>query len=209
MESKRLEITESALKLFCQYGIKSVSMDDISRELKMKKKTLYQYINDKNDLVDAALNLACNKDCEAMLVFKRKDLNAVEQIFEMKNMVEQFIGQYQPTMMYDLKKYYPALLSDFQNKQKDVHIEAYTSNLTQGQEEGLYHDDIDISVIARMLFAHGIYTFDDSNGLFTASELRSMNLYTEVFKYHFRGVCTEKGMEEVERLFCDDNDEKK
>ncbi|WP_262328332.1 TetR/AcrR family transcriptional regulator [Carboxylicivirga litoralis] len=206
MDSKRLEITETALKLFAQYGIKSVSMDDIARELGMSKKTLYQFISDKNDLVEATINLACSQDCEAMAIFKRKDINAIEQFFEMKTLVEQFIGQYKPTMMYDLKKYYPALLSDFKNKQKDVHIEAYTSNLTQGQKEGFYHDDIDISVIARMLFAHGAYTFDDTNGLFTASELNNMNLYSEVFKYHFRGVCTEKGMEEVERLFCEDDE---
>lgn len=206
MDSKRLEIIESALKLFCQYGIKSVSMDDISRELGMSKKTLYQFVNDKNDLVEGAIKLACEKDCDVMAIFKRSDINAVEQFFEFKKLMEPHIGQYQPTIMYDLKKYYPSLLSDFQNEQKDVVLDAYISNMIQGKKEGLYHDDIDESIIARLLFAHHIFTFDDSNGLFTSNDLRSIELFSEVFKYHFRGICTEKGIEEVERLFCENNE---
>jgi AcrR family transcriptional regulator len=206
MNSKQLEITEGALKLFCLYGIKSVSMDDIAREMGMSKKTLYQFINDKNDLVESALNLACEKDCGVMAIFNRQDINAIEQFFEFKKLMEPHIGQYKPTILYDLKKYYPALLADFQSKQKDVVLNAYTSNMTKGKKEGLFHDDIDETVIARLLYAHHIFTFNDSNNLFSLNDLQSMKLFTEVFKYHFRGICTEKGLHEVERLFCEDHD---
>ncbi|TRX66255.1 TetR/AcrR family transcriptional regulator [Carboxylicivirga sp. M1479] len=209
MESKRLEITESALKLFCQYGIKSVSMDDIARELGMSKKTLYQSINDKNELVEEALQLAANQDCKVMSIFKREDINAIEQFFEYKKMMEPHIGQYQPTIMFDLKKYYPGVLQDFQNNQKDVIMDAYSANIQQGKKEGFYHEDVKEDVIARLMFAHHVYTFDDSNGLFMANELRDMELFNEVFKYHFRGICNAKGMEEVERLFCENNEEQK
>ena len=209
MESKSLEVTESALKLFCQYGIKSVSMDDIARELGMSKKTLYQYINDKNKLVEEALNLAGEKDIEVLSIFKRQDLNAIEQFFEFKKIMEPHIGQYQPTMMFDLKKYYPALLNSFKEKQKGFILDAYTCNLLHGKKDGLYHDDINENIVARLLLAHHIFTFDDTNGMFTASELRSIELFAEVFKYHFRGTCTEKGLQEVERLFCEDKEEYK
>jgi len=207
MESKRLEITESALKLFCQYGIKSVSMDDIAREFGMSKKTLYQYVNDKNDLVEKALNYAAEKDIEVLSVFKRPDLNAIEQFFEFKTMMEPHIGQYQPTIMFDLRKYYPAILNEFKDKQKVFITDAYTSNIKQGKKEGYYQDDVNEAIISRLLLAHHIFTFDDTNGLFSSNELRSMELFSEVFKYHFRGICTPKGMEEVERLFCENNEE--
>ncbi|WP_439182849.1 TetR/AcrR family transcriptional regulator [Carboxylicivirga taeanensis] len=203
MEEKRLEITQGALKLFCQYGIKSVSMDDIARELGMSKKTLYQSINDKHQLVEDALQIAFNQDIELLSIFKQEGLNAIEQFLKFRNMMEPHIGQYHPTIIYDLKKYYPALLNDFKEKQKEYILDAYTSNIRQGKKEGFYHEDINENVIARLLLAHHIYTFDDTNGLFTAIELRDMELFSEVFKYHFRGICTEKGLQEVERLFCD------
>jgi len=207
MESKRLEITESALKLFCQYGIKSISMDDIAREFGMSKKTLYQYVNDKNDLVESALNYAADKDMEIIAIFKNPDYSAIEQFFEFKKMMEPHIGQYQPTIMFDLKKYYPALLNEFKEKSKVFILDAYTSNIVQGKKEGLYKEDVKEAIIAKLLLAHHIFTFDDNNGLFTPDELRSMELFGEVFKYHFRGICTEYGLEQVDRIFCEKNEE--
>ncbi len=207
MESKRLEITERALNLFCQFGIKSVSMDDMARELGMSKKTLYQLIDDKNKLVEATLEMAIEKDAELMSIFKREDLNAIEHYFEFKKVMEPHIGQYKPTMMYDLKKYYPGLLNSFKERQKKFVIEAYTANLKQGKREGNYHDDINEDIIARILLTHHLFTFDESVGVFTNADLNNLEFYSEIYKYHFRGICTEKGLKEVERLFCE-NDEK-
>ena len=39
-------IVEEADKLFCQYGFKSVTMDDIAKHLGMSKKTIYQHFRD-------------------------------------------------------------------------------------------------------------------------------------------------------------------
>ncbi len=178
-------------------------MDDIARELGISKKTLYLHINDKNKLVEETLLLASKKDIEVLSIFKRTDLNAIEQFMEFRNVMEPHISQYQPTIMYDLKKYYPTLLHDFKERQKEFIIDSYTSNIQQGKKEGFYHEDIKDSIIARLLLAHHIFTFDDTNGLFSSSELRDMELFGEIFKYHFRGICTEKGLQEVERLFCE------
>ncbi|WP_367328872.1 TetR/AcrR family transcriptional regulator, partial [Lentimicrobium sp.] len=42
MDDKLLTIIDTSGMLFRKYGIRSISMDDISRELGMSKKTLYQ-----------------------------------------------------------------------------------------------------------------------------------------------------------------------
>jgi AraC-like DNA-binding protein len=44
-------ILQTAETIFMRMGIRSVSMDDISAELGMSKKTLYQYFEDKDQLV--------------------------------------------------------------------------------------------------------------------------------------------------------------
>ena len=38
-------------ELYMKYGIKSITMDDVAGELGISKKTLYQYVTDKDDLV--------------------------------------------------------------------------------------------------------------------------------------------------------------
>ena len=51
MENQVNEILEKTRDLFLTYGLRSVTMDDISRHLGISKKTLYQYVKDKADLV--------------------------------------------------------------------------------------------------------------------------------------------------------------
>ena len=50
------EIIKKVSALFLKYGIKSVSMDDISRELGISKKTLYQYFKGKDHLYSTMIS---------------------------------------------------------------------------------------------------------------------------------------------------------
>src|SRR5436190_2679830 len=80
MEPKE-RILIKAEELFMQFGIRSVSMDDIANNLGMSKKTLYQYYADKDELVDAVVDghiKVIQTDC----VGCRKDAkDAVHEIF--------------------------------------------------------------------------------------------------------------------------------
>ena len=49
-------ILEGALALYSKYGIRSITMEDLSRELGISKKTLYQQVIDKNDLIQKVIN---------------------------------------------------------------------------------------------------------------------------------------------------------
>ena len=51
MEEKEQQIIDQASKVFMRLGIRSVNMDDIAQHLRISKKTLYQYVKDKNELV--------------------------------------------------------------------------------------------------------------------------------------------------------------
>jgi len=45
-----IRIFQQAQILFMQYGLKSVSMDDIANKMGISKKTIYQYYADKEAL---------------------------------------------------------------------------------------------------------------------------------------------------------------
>ena len=38
-------------ELYMKYGIKSITMDDVASEIGISKKTLYQFVTDKDELV--------------------------------------------------------------------------------------------------------------------------------------------------------------
>jgi AcrR family transcriptional regulator len=49
-------IQQKAHDLFMEYGLRSVSMDDIANALGISKKTIYQFFADKDELVQAVLS---------------------------------------------------------------------------------------------------------------------------------------------------------
>lgn len=49
---KKDQIIEAAKKLFYKYGFKKVSMDEIAKEAKVTKKTIYMYFSSKNELLE-------------------------------------------------------------------------------------------------------------------------------------------------------------
>jgi AcrR family transcriptional regulator len=44
-------ILQAAQELFFSYGIRSITMDDIARHLSISKKTIYQFFEDKDQIV--------------------------------------------------------------------------------------------------------------------------------------------------------------
>jgi AcrR family transcriptional regulator len=55
MNEKLDHLLKQAGEIFMRYGLKSVTMDDVCRELGISKKTLYQHVTDKNDLISKVL----------------------------------------------------------------------------------------------------------------------------------------------------------
>ncbi len=104
---KEQQIIADAIKVFMTYGIKSVTMDDVAKHLRMSKKTLYQYVSDKNDLVKKCLD----RDCQVTEVLVKevlsKGLNAIEENFEISKHIVEDLKNIHPSIFYDLEKYYP------------------------------------------------------------------------------------------------------
>ena len=73
-------IVTKAKELFFSYGIKSVSMDDISRKIAMSKKTIYKCFEDKNQLIErlVAESLSCLK--AGLEHSSEQGKNAIEEV---------------------------------------------------------------------------------------------------------------------------------
>jgi len=183
--------------LYKKYGIKSITMDDVSRELGISKKTLYQYVQDKNELVAQVIDLDMEHQITIFNELFCKGLNAVDELFEVNKMVAQMIKNHNPSEEYDLKKYYP---DQFQKIHKVRREEVYNhilSNLKKGKQEGLYKSELNEEIIAKVQLMRIENTFD--NQIFTEDELLSSKAFLEIFIYHIRGIASDKGIKILEQ----------
>ncbi len=138
MIEKRLTIISKAVDLYHQYGIKSVSMDDIARETGMSKKTLYQYVSNKNELVKCVVDYHIDLITDLLSIFYKDDHNAIEQHQLLSKTVMERFPRYNPSMLYDLRKYYPSFLKKLKEHKLKESYRANFSNLEKGKNEGFY-----------------------------------------------------------------------
>jgi len=183
--------------LYMKYGIKSVTMDDVARELGISKKTLYQYVNDKNELVQKVVEMELSDRGEGFSKMNCPDLNAIEEIFEVHKLVQQMLKDYNPSTEYDLRKYYPDLFTQVVKVRRERIYNNTLANLVKGKAEGLYRAELNNELIAKLQLSRIETAFDDK--IFTQDELLSPKVFLEMFIYHIRGIANEKGLTVLEK----------
>jgi TetR/AcrR family transcriptional regulator, cholesterol catabolism regulator len=148
IDEKKHRILEDTGKLILKYGVKSMTMDDIARELGMSKKTLYLYFNDKNDLIKQVIQLDMKVDHQRILAIVDMNLNAIDESFEIFKTIVQNVGDVPPNILYDLKKYHPDAYLMHREFMWKFSRKCVEENLIKGISEGYYRQDINTPVIS-------------------------------------------------------------
>ncbi len=148
METKE-RIAAKAEELFMQYGIRSVSMDDIANNLGMSKKTVYQYFADKDELVEAVVDghidivegdcMNCRKDAK----------DAIHEIFLTMEHIMQEFNNMNPMLLYDLEKFHFKAYQRFKNYKDKFLLQIIRSNIEWGIKEELYRADLNVDVLSK------------------------------------------------------------
>lgn len=192
MEDREQHILAEAGKVFMRLGIRSVNMDDIAQHLRISKKTLYQYVKDKNELVLKAVRGMTDHHRACILGICAQDHNAIDESFEISRFVAAQVGQIHPSVHFDLQKYHPEAWELLQSTERADIYQCIADNLRKGIAEGLYREDLDIDVIARIYISRFDVTFDGE--LFPADRYRFEDVIWELFRYHIRGIASDKGV---------------
>ncbi len=192
MEKNEKEIIESTLPLFMKLGIKSVTMDDVARNLGISKKTLYKYVEDKNDLVRKSLGYSSEMENTEICKLCAIEQNAIDEIFEISNYVFAHIRSVHPSIIFDLQKYHPEVWKEFSATKKEKINQCYMDNIAKGIKEGLYREDVNGEIITKFYASRFELMFDQD--LFPSDKFEPAETYLEIFRYHIRGIASEKGL---------------
>ncbi len=187
------KILEGCDKLFRKFGIKSLSMDDIARELGMSKKTIYQFVTDKNDLVKKTFHFILNYTENQCSTIKNETNNPIDEILLISRNMSQQMKGINPAVFYDLRKYHPEAWLLFENHSQTFIYSQVKDNLIKGIEHGFYRKNIKEDILAR-LYISLVQTISNPE-LFSNIDYDFSSVYHEMIKYHLNGICTEKGRE--------------
>lgn len=183
---------ERVEQLFLRYGIKSITMDDVAADLGISKKTLYQMVESKDDLVIKVLSHHISREKSQCNAWMLEAKNAIEEILTVMKSNSQEISQMKTNILNDLQKYHRDAFELLRKFHFDFVYELIKANILRGRNEGLYRDDFDAEIVARLHLANGFNLFDEQ--LFPGTSVARAEILKEFIMHFLHGIVSPKGL---------------
>jgi len=174
-------------------------MDDVSRALGISKKTLYQHIETKGELVHLSVKKHHADEMAIMDEIKSSYSDALEEMVTICQYILQVVKSIKPGVMYDLQKYYGNVWRDWDEKHSAYVHDILVDNLETGIKQGWYRPDIDVEIIARLYVGKTRLVMDEQ--IFPTSQFKQEQVVRMHFIYHLHGILTRSG---IEKLYSED-----
>lgn len=192
-------ILEKAESLFFKYGIKSISMDDLSRELGISKKTLYQSVDNKKDLVMHVFQNHAQKELDAVINIRKEAVDAIDEMIEVAKYVIPTLRRITPTLIFDMQKYYRDVWQMMETYNQQEIFKVIKENIERGIKEGVYREAFHPEIIAKLYVGKTTVVIDED--IFPLRKYNKEDLFKEHIEYHIRGIATSKGLKLLEKHF--------
>ena len=196
------ELISKISNLFIKYGIKTIVMDDIARELGISKKTLYEYFENKADILIKVVQHILIIEFTELDKLINKKINAVDQLQVIATYTINTLLKVNPVLPYQLQKYYPLVSLKLISQRREFIQTRIKQNFSSGIEQGLYRDNFNAEILAVYysnflnnkcikLFVEECYVDYDS-------------LIRTILIISLRGIATSKGLEYIEGKFSNE-----
>lgn len=192
MENMEREILVKATEMFNRYGLRPVTMDDIAREMSISKKTLYKYFSNKEELVTKAVTEMFKEVSGSMSELLAHQGNAIDMLFAMDEVICTTIKRHDPSMQFQLERYYPSVSAMLEELKKEQVIKMMEHNIQKGKAEGLYRAELDAEVVTFLYYSRAQLMMEEDMGPFKDRPVEQV--MREILIYHVRGIATDKGL---------------
>ncbi|MBL7743248.1 MAG: TetR/AcrR family transcriptional regulator [Chitinophagaceae bacterium] len=186
-----------AEEMFMQYGIRSVSMDDIANNLGMSKKTLYHYYADKDELVHAVVDGHINgiqSDCK---VSREDAKDAIHEIFITMERIAEEISNMNPMLLYDLEKFHFRAYQRFREHKDKFLLQIVRDNMEWGIKEELYRPDVNIDILSKFRIESMMIPFNVT--VFPPGKYNLAHTSEVIIEHFLFGLATVKGHKLIQK----------
>lgn len=190
METKE-KIIAVAIKEFYQFGIKSVTMDQIAREAGMSKKTIYQEFSDKKQLVYETFSRELDVNACKMLQLEDEADGIIEHLIAFSKFLRERFTDMHPMVLNEIKRYYPESWALFEKFKEEYAINNLENLIERGKEIGYFRPEINSRLLAMMRLEQISFLFDPTK--FNPTRINLGELQLQLFEHFLYGIFTDKG----------------
>ena len=170
---KKEIILETATKLYSNYGILHLTLDDVARDCGVSKKTIYKHFQNKSDLIHQIIDVQTVALKKVLGDITNNSNNAVIEFNNFFSCFHKVITSFSPTLIKDFRRFDVQILIKFSQINKTVLLPFIKKNLKRGKIEKLYKkelninefSDVTLTMIAALLHEDIVVTLKDPNNM--------------------------------------------
>lgn len=172
-------------------------MDDVAKELGMSKKTIYQFVENKAELVKLTMQYYLEEERTQLEAILKTSKNSVDEMIQMVAYFYNQVRDFNPSALNDLQKYYPETWAIYNEYRFDFMLGMITRNLEDGIKQGFYRSGLNADVIAKVYIVNVDVLINQQ--LFPSKKYVFIDTYKEYLNYHLRGIVSATGLKYIEQ----------
>lgn len=176
---------------FFKDGFNKTSMDEIAKEMKISKKTIYKHFSSKNEIVETTVETLKTNLKRALEKIISQDSPSINKLIIISTTLLGVLFRVSDVWLKDLRLYSPELWSGIEKFRSKTFMNVFGSILDQGKKEGLIIDRPNIIILTTMMGGIRAVINPDFllNNKFSAKEAGRICLDIVI-----TGILTEKGI---------------
>jgi AcrR family transcriptional regulator len=150
MDDIKNNILDKAKERLDRFGFKKTTMDEISKDCKISKKTIYEHFKDKEDMFTCLLTRECHKTIDMMLSQVAEIADPLERLIQLVRIAIAYFNEdnFVTRLLKDDEELFSAFLSRKYHALIDQEIiSSIAAIINEGKQQGIFRD-VDENVVA-------------------------------------------------------------
>lgn len=136
-----------------QAGYSKVTLDELTDELGISKKTLYKYFSGKDDLAMQAIRLMFSEIEAGFNAIHASSKPFTEKLRGIMLFMREHVGKISAVAIQDMRKHAPQLWKEIERLRRDRILSNLETMILHAREEGVLRPEVDERMLVKILLA--------------------------------------------------------
>lgn len=144
-------ILELAKDRFFRNGFNKVTLDELSGELGISKKTMYKFFPSKEELIRTVVWMMLHRVEKEVLRITTEEKPFVHRLADLILFIGKTVGRFSKTFQQDMKRFTPQFWAEVDKFRQERILAKVTEMIRQAKNENVFRSDINDEVLVMML----------------------------------------------------------
>ena len=187
-------IINHAEERFLSSGFNKVTLDELSSELGISKKTMYKFFPSKDDLLKTIIRAMERRVERNVINIVESEKPIAQKLAEFMLFIGKIAGRLSRAFQLDVQRFAPAIWKELEAFRRDKITRYFGAMIQEARKEGIFRSDVNDQVVF-MMFLNSVQSIVNPEVLSQHSFSPKEAMYT-IFHVIFEGSLTEEARKE-------------